>query len=186
MPRISLDPPRTLLVRISEWYSRRQFGKVADPMRAAGHHPRVLVTMSRLEMSVGRWKALDPTLKQFAVMASATRLGCSWCLDFGYWESVTSGASGERLRYVPVWQDHREKFSDLELRVMEYATAMTETEPTVTDEMTEPLIAELGEKAFVELTAMVAVENMRARINDALGLVGQGFSDACEIPPLPR
>lgn len=186
MSRISLDPPQTLLLRLGQWYARRRFGRVPDPVLAAGHHPRVLATTARLEKGVERWKALDPTLKQFAVMASAARVGCSWCLDFGYWESVTSGAPAERLRYVPLWQDHREKFSPLELRVMAYATAMSETEPTVTDEMTEHLITELGEKAFVELTAMVALENMRSRTNAALGLVGQGFSDTCEVPLLPR
>lgn len=155
-------------------------------MLAAGHHSGVLATTAGFELGLGRWKALDPSLKQFAVMASAARIGCSWCLDFGYWESVENGASPERLRYVPMWQEHREKFSGLELRVLEYATAMTETEPTVTDEMTEALIADLGEKAFVELTTMVAVENMRSRVNAALGLVGQGFSDQCEVPPLTR
>ena len=35
---------------------------------------------------------------------------------------------------------------------------------------------------LVELTAIVAVENLRSRINAALGLTAQGFRDQCEIP----
>ncbi|MFF3356919.1 hypothetical protein ACFYWN_30715 [Streptomyces sp. NPDC002917] len=40
----------------------------------------------------------------------------------------------------------------------------------------------LGEKALVELTTMVAVENMRSRAHSALGLTSQGFKDQCEVP----
>ncbi|WP_256461093.1 hypothetical protein [Blastococcus sp. PRF04-17] len=31
MARIPLDPPRTPLYRLVEWYSRRRFGAVAEP-----------------------------------------------------------------------------------------------------------------------------------------------------------
>lgn len=40
----------------------------------------------------------------------------------------------------------------------------------------------LDDAALVELTAMVAVENLRSRTNAALGLTGQGFRDTCEVP----
>ncbi|MFD4829099.1 hypothetical protein ACFWPV_04445 [Streptomyces uncialis] len=46
----------------------------------------------------------------------------------------------------------------------------------------ERLVTRLGEAAFVELTAMVAVENLRSRMNAALGLTSQGFKDSCEVP----
>jgi AhpD family alkylhydroperoxidase len=182
MARISLDPPRTVLFRLGEWYSRRVYGAVLDPGKAYAHHARVLLTTTRLERGVARWNRLDPTLKSLAVMAAAARIGCSWCLDFGYWESHRKGVPATKLRNVPAWRDHAEVYTDLELLVMEYAEAMTETAPTVTDEMTQCLIADLGEPAFVELTAMIAVENLRSRVNSAFGLVGQGFRDRCEIP----
>ena len=43
----------------------------------------------------------------------------------------------------------------------------------------------LGEPALVELTAMVAVENLRSRINSAFGLVSQGFATDCAVPSKP-
>lgn len=185
MARISLDPPRNPVVRVARWYSRRRYGRTMEPLMAMGHHPRALLTGSLFELGVARWKALDPGLKHLAVMVSAARIGCSWCLDFGHWEARELGLPMEKVRYAPVWREHRDLFSDLEQRVMEYAEAMTETEPAVTDEMARGLVRRLGEKAFVELTMMVAVENLRSRINSAFGLVGQGFSDECEVPPLP-
>jgi alkylhydroperoxidase family enzyme len=38
------------------------------------------------------------------------------------------------------------------------------------------------DERLVELTMMVAVENLRSRFNAAAGLTGQGFRDRCEIP----
>ena len=44
MARISLDPPRTALYRLAEWYARRTYGTVLDPLPAMAHNPRVLFT----------------------------------------------------------------------------------------------------------------------------------------------
>ncbi|MEU3711205.1 carboxymuconolactone decarboxylase family protein [Streptomyces catenulae] len=182
MARISLDPPRTLLYRIGAWYSRRRFGAVLEPARALAHHRKVMLTDMRFEMSVARWNKLDPRLKLLAVMAGAHLIGCSWCTDFGYWEAHRHGMPREKLHAVPDWRHHREAFTALEQDVLEYAEAMTETRPTVTDELAARLIGRLGEPAFVELTAIIAVENLRSRMNSAFGLTGQGFSDRCEVP----
>jgi alkylhydroperoxidase family enzyme len=89
----------------------------------------------------------------------------------------------DRISLVPAWRDHVDAFGELELWVMEYAEAMTDTEPTVTDALAGKLLGRLGEPAFVELTAIVAVENLRSRINSALGLTSQGFSDTCAVRP---
>jgi AhpD family alkylhydroperoxidase len=181
MARIPLDPPRTLVYRLTEWYSRRRFGTVADPAAAMGHNPRVLVSNVRHEMSLTRWHAADRTLKDLAVMASAATVGCSWCMDFGYWESTRQGTDPAKLRDVPRWRESS-VHSDLERQVMAYAEAMSATPPAVTDEMVADLRGQLDDAALVELTMMIAVENSRSRFNSALGLTSQGFRDRCEVP----
>ncbi|MEY9849418.1 carboxymuconolactone decarboxylase family protein [Streptacidiphilus sp. MAP5-3] len=185
MARISLTPPRTIVYRIAEWYSKRVYGDVLDPGKVYGHNTKVLLAYAGFERKVAKWKALDPRLTRLAVMAAAARIGCSWCMDFGYWEAHSTGIPQEKLRAVPMWREAREVFTPLELSVLEYADAMTETEPTVTDAMVDGLVKQLGEPAFVELTAVVAVENLRSRVNSAVGLVGQGFKDRCEVPGVP-
>ncbi|WP_448626911.1 carboxymuconolactone decarboxylase family protein [Geodermatophilus sp. URMC 64] len=184
MARISLDPPRTLVNRLVAWYSRRRFGVVADPAAAMGHHPRVLISNARFEMSVEKWHRLDPTLKALAEMASAAAIGCSWCVDFGYWISTNRGVDPVKLRDVPRWRDS-DVYTDLERKVLAYAEAATATPPTVTDDMVADLRRELDDAALVELTMMIAVENERSRFNSALGLTSQGFKDRCEIPEAP-
>jgi alkylhydroperoxidase family enzyme len=181
MARISLDPPRTLVNRLVDAYSRHAYGRVAQPSRAMGHHRAVLVTTARHEMSLARWKQLDETPKALAVMVAAATIGCSWCMDFGYWISAERGVAPAKLRDVPRWRDS-DVYTDLERRVMAYAEAASLTPTTVTDEMVAQLRRDLGEPALVELTMMIAVENQRSRFNSALGLTSQGFRDTCEVP----
>ena len=181
MARISLDPPRTLVYRLTEWYSRRRFGAVADPAAAMGHNMRVLMTDARHEMSLQKWNALDPTLKALAEMTAAVSIGCSWCVDFGYWIATSQGTDPVKMRDVPRWRES-DVYTDLERRVLEYAEAATATPPAVTDEMVAGLREHLDDAALVELTMMIAVENLRSRFNGALGLTSQGFKDRCEIP----
>lgn len=181
MARISLQPPRTLQNRVVSWLTRRMYGAELQPVQAAGHNPRVLRTLNRAELGVQRWNALDPDLKALAVMVSAAQIGCAWCMDFGYWENYRRGMDPAKMREVPRWRDS-DIFTDLERRVMAYAEAMTATPPQVTDEMAADLVRDLGEPALVELTAMVAQENLRSRINSALGLTSQGFTERCEVP----
>ncbi len=182
MPRIPLDPPRTPLYRLAEWYARRTYGVLPDPLPAMGHNMRVLVTDLRLEASVARWNRLDPTVKALAVMASAVSIGCSWCVDFGYWVTTSRGVDPVKMRDVPHWRDSA-VYTDLERQVMAYAEAVTATPPAVTDEMVAGLRRQLDDAQLVELTMMVAVENVRSRFNTALGLTSQGFTDRCELPP---
>jgi AhpD family alkylhydroperoxidase len=181
MARLPLDPPRTLTYRLTEWYSRRRFGAVAEPAAAMAHNPRVLRSNVRTELSVEKWHALDPTLKDLAVMAAAVTVGCSWCVDFGYWTSTSKGVAPAKLRAVPHWRDS-DVFTDSERAVLAYAEAVSTTPPTVTDAMVADLRDRLDDAALVELTMMIAVENQRSRFNSALGLTSQGFSDRCEVP----
>jgi AhpD family alkylhydroperoxidase len=146
-----------------------------------GHNMPVLMTNAIFETSVDRWHRLDPTLKHLAEMAASVTIGCSWCVDFGYWVGVSKGTDPAKLENVPRWRES-DVYTDLERRVLEYAEAATATPPTVTDDLVESLRRDLGEAALVELTMMVAVENQRSRFNSALGLSSQGFKDRCEIP----
>jgi len=184
MARISLDPPRTPFFRLAGWYSRHRYGLVLDPGKALAHQPAVLRAYTRLELSALRWRRADRQLKDLAVGAAAVQIGCSWCMDFGQWELRSHGVAAEKIRAVPGWRESG-AFTELERLVMEYAEAMTATPPRVTDELTARLLAHLDEAQLVEITAMIALENLRSRINTAFGLTSQGFADRCEVPAGP-
>jgi alkylhydroperoxidase family enzyme len=182
MARISLDLPQTLGYRLGARFSRRRYGVMLDPGAAIGHNMQVGRSYAIFELQVERWRQLDRELKDLAVMAAAAAIGCAWCMDFGYWEATVNHAvPAEKVRETANWRGSK-VFSELELLVMEYAEAMTATPPRVTDAMVEALRQHLNEAQLVELTAIIAVENLRSRINSALGLTAQGFKDRCELP----
>ncbi len=178
--RVPLTMPRDLFGRAVVWYSRRVYGDVLDNGLALLHNRPVLKAVVGFERKVEKWSALDPDLKILAEMAAASMIGCSWCLDFGWYLGHSRGLDVSKLAEVPRWRES-DVFTPLERQVLEYAEAMTATPPTVTDELAKQLRETLGNAAFVELTTMVALENERSRMNSALGLTSQGFKDRCEL-----
>ena len=181
MARISLDPPKTLTTRIVQWFSRRRFGTELEPGLAMSHHPKVLRTYARMEMSAEKWSAVSQELKQLAVMAAAATVGCEWCMDFGYWVGITEGIDPPKVRDLSRWRVST-VYSDLERAVIEYAEAASSTPIAVSDDLVARLRDQLRDDQLVELTMMIAIENERARFNASLGLASQGFKDRCEIP----
>jgi alkylhydroperoxidase family enzyme len=179
--RVPMEEPTGLFGWMMSRYSRRTYGDVLDPGLAMWHNKRVLRTVLRFEQGVAKWDRLDPDLKILAEAASAAMIGCSWCMDFGYYVAQSKGLDLAKLSEVPRWREST-VFTERERRVLEYTEAVTATPPQVSDEQAEALRADLGEDGFVELTMMIAVENQRSRFNHALGLTSQGFKDHCELP----
>src|SRR6266700_3720168 len=79
-----------------------------------------------------KWHRCDANLKSFAHMAAAAQIGCSACLDFGYFQAHNEGLDEVKASEVPRWRESP-VFTSLERQVMDYAEAMTETPPRVTD-----------------------------------------------------
>jgi alkylhydroperoxidase family enzyme len=163
--------------------SRKMFGEVPEPVGVAWHNRKAL----NLSFSIGRkmqkMDQCDENLKSFAHMAVASMVGCSFCLDFGYFHAHNEGLDVTKAREVPRWRQS-DVFTSLERSVMEYAEAMTQTPPTVTDELSARLLKALGPAALVELTTVVALANLMARSNVAMGIESQEFSAACDLKPL--
>jgi len=166
-------------------YSKKVLGRVPEPLGVYWHNPPVL----RATMGVGgkaqKWKQCDPELKSFAHMAVAARVGCGWCLDFGYFQAFNEHLDLDKAREVPRWRES-DAFTPLERDVLEYAEAMTDTPPTVDDVLVATLLDSLGEAALIELTAVIALENMSARSNVALGIESEGYADSCELKPMAK
>jgi alkylhydroperoxidase family enzyme len=162
-----------------------QFGAVPEPLEVSWHNPKVAETSMEIGRRAGEWDAVDESLKSFAHMAVAGQVGCSWCLDIGYFQAQNMNLDLTKASQVPRWRD-ASVFTPLERDVLEYAEAMTNTPPTVTDELSARLLDRLGPAAMIELTTYIAFSNFATRTNSVLGITSQGFSDSCEVPLAPR
>jgi 4-carboxymuconolactone decarboxylase len=108
-------------------------------------------------------------------------------MDIGSAVSRGYGVSEEQLRDLAGYKASN-LFSPLEKLVAEYAEAMTRTPVTVSDELFAALQQHLSAAQLVEITAVIAWENFRARFNHACGIEAQGFSEGayCVLPTPPE
>jgi alkylhydroperoxidase family enzyme len=178
--RIQPAPITGVFGVIVKRFSMKLLGEVPEPVGVYFHNRPVLKAFLAVSGKAQKWSACDENLKSFAHMAVAAQVGCSWCLDFGYFHAHNEGLDERKASQVPVWRTS-EIFTPLERDVLEFAEAMTATPPTVTDDQFAGLLEQLGEPAMVELTTYIALANLYARSNVAMGIESQGFSSACEV-----
>ncbi len=164
-------------------FSKKLLGRVPDPLGVYWHNPAVLKATMGMGAKAERWDACDAGLKSLTHMAVAAQIGCSWCLDYAYFKAFNEHLDIDKAREVPRWRDSI-LFTPLERAVLGYAEAMTQTPPTVTDEMVAVLLEQLSEAALVELTAFAALANMNSRGNVALGIESEGYAASCDLKPL--
>ena len=184
--RIEPLPPKRAnpLIRAMYRYAKRRFGEVPEPFAVAAHHPRLLVAYAAHEtMLQSASRKLPTSVRELAVLWTARTIGCSWCVDFGSMLLRLDGLDVERLKDIENYATSP-RFTDDERAAIAYADAMTTDPHTVTDEQVADLRARFGENGVIELTYQIGIENMRARMNTALGITEQGFNsgDACRVP----
>jgi AhpD family alkylhydroperoxidase len=162
-------------------YARKRFGLMPEPFAVARHHRPLFWAGLVSEAAYQRAAtALPVRVRELAVYRTATAVGCSWCVDFGTMLQRLDGLDIDRLRHVDDYASSP-LFDRAERLAIAYADAMTAQPMTVTDEQVAELEAELGRAGVIELTQQIALENMRARSNHALGITDQGFDAVCQV-----
>ncbi|MCV7199605.1 transposase [Mycobacterium angelicum] len=184
-----LSPKRAgLLTRAMYRIAKRRYGQVPEPFTVAAHHSRLLVVGAVHETMLERAsRTLPVSVRELAVLWTARKIGCSWCVDFGSMLQRLDGLDVDRLKFIDDYATSP-LYSDDERVAIAYADAMTVDPHTVTDEQVADLRARFGDDGVFELTYQIGVENMRARMNTALGITEQGFNsgsgsgDSCRVP----
>jgi AhpD family alkylhydroperoxidase len=185
MTHISPLPARGagLFVRFAYWMARRRLGKVPLPLQVMAHHRSVLAAVAGFELSIERASALDPKLKGLADLKAALLVACPFCVDIGSSMAIKHGLTPAQIRDLAEHESSSE-FSPLERMVLDYTVAMSATPSAPQPELFAALERELGRRGIVELTAVIAWENFRARFNHAIGAQSEGFAAVqnCRIP----
>jgi AhpD family alkylhydroperoxidase len=162
---------------------RRWLGREADPVGAAAHNSGILWrTLVSGGVNTRRRSVLPDGLAELVTFVTAVDIGCSWCVDFGasVWER--KGLDPQILREAVNWRTS-DRFDADQRAAFDYAEAVTAQPPQVDDAMVADLRARFGDAGVVELTYLIAFENLASRFNSSLGLSTQGFSsgDACAL-----
>lgn len=92
-----------------------------------------------------------------------------------------AGITEEQLRSLSEYRASN-AFSALEKLVLDYTREMTRTPVDVSEQLFSALRHEFTEAQLVELTAVIAWENYRARFDHAFGIESQNFSENAYCP----
>ena len=184
--RIEPLPPQRagLLTRLMYRYAKRRFGEVPEPFAVYARHAGLLRANAIHETALQKASTKLPAdVRELAVFWTARTIGCSWCVDFGSMLIRLEGLDMQRLKDIDNYATSPH-YTDDERAAIAYADAMTRDPHTVTDEQVADLRRRFGDAGVIELTFQIGVENMRARMNTALGITEQGFNsgDACRVP----
>jgi AhpD family alkylhydroperoxidase len=184
--RIAPLPPKRagLIARAMYRVAKRRYGEVPEPATVTAHHRGLLIAYALHEAMIDRASRTVPvSVRQLAVLWTARAIGCSWCVDFGSMLQRLDGLDSQRLADIENYATSTAFTAD-ERAAIAYADAMTTDPHTVTDEQVTDLRRRFGDAGVIELTYQIGVENMRARMNTALGITEQGFNsgESCRVP----
>lgn len=193
MARISRVPARDagLRTRLIYRFTRSSLGRLAgrepeqiiEPLELYAHVPGLLRGYAKLEQATAQLGRLDKRVKALAELKAATLTQCEYCIDLGSQVSRQWGLSDEELLALPTYRTSP-LFSEVDKLVLDYAVGMSRTPVDVPDELFARLREHFDEDQIVELTHVVAIENLRGRFNLALGVGAAGFSEGmvCAVP----
>ena len=171
-------------IRAAYRYAKRRYGEVPEPFAVSAHHRGLMVAGAIHETVVEKASTkLPANIRELAVFWTARTIGCSWCVDFGSMMIRLDGLDVERLKEIDDYATSP-LYTEDERAAIAYADAMTRDPHTVTEEQVADLRRRFGDAGTFELTYQIGIENMRARMNTALGITEQGFSsgEACRVP----
>ena len=84
----------------------------------------------------------------------------------------------EKIEWLEDWRES-DLFDPRERAALHYAEAVTRSDQTMEDDVFDCLKGFFDEDAIVELTGLIAFQNMSSKFNSALGIPAQGF---CRLP----
>lgn len=159
-------------------WQRRRHGGVLEPTAMWAWRPAPMFGFLALFALLRRRASpLPARLRALAAVRVSQVVGCDFCVDLNGAHFLRDGSAAE-LAELAGWRGAA-RYTDSERLVLEYAEAMTATPPAVGDELMRRLQAVFTPQAIVELTAVLALQNMSARFNHALDTQAHGF---CVLP----
>lgn len=174
---------RNPIVRAAYRATRRQVGRMVDPVAVYAHSPALLAGYGALERATAKAHRVDERLKALAELKAAAMVHCEFCIDIGSSLAREAGVSEDQMLALAHHRDS-EHFDELEKLVLDLAAGMSSTPADVPEELFTALRQRFDERQLLELVNVIALENMRGRFNAAFDMTPAGFSDgmACVRP----
>jgi len=157
----------------------RKYGQVLKPALLWGRVPKLFMAVAALWGVVDRRSSpLDPVLRSLVTVRVSQLNWCRFCVDSNSAMLATRAGSMAKVEALEAWRDSN-LFDAKERAALEYAEAMTDSNRRVTDQLVSRLREFFDEDGIVELTGLIAFQNLSSKFNSALDAPAQGF---CRLP----
>lgn len=179
--RISTKPldRYSWFIRPFFWKQKHKYGQVLVPGMLWGRVPKLFAAVAILYGVLDRKKSpLTPVLRSLVTVRVSQINWCKFCVDINSATLAERSGSVDKVAALAAWQQS-DLFEEKERVVLEYTEAMTDSNKQVTDELMQRLKAHFDDDGVVELTGLIAFQNLSSKFNSALDVAPQGF---CQIP----
>ena len=157
------------------WWRRRRRGTLPEGTRVWARLPRLYLATGLLQRVLERRRgAVEPALRALAGLRVAQLTESVWGVDHYGRVLRDEGAAWEKIRKVGQWPE-TECFGSRERAVLAYAEAMTDSATPVSADIMGSVKRHLDDEALIELTGVIAYQNMTARFHHALDIPPQGL-----------
>lgn len=160
---------------------KHTYGAVLDPGLLWGRSKWVFAAVALLYGALNRKNSpLSGELRSMVTVRVSQINHCEFCVDINGATLQKRGASEDKILALRKWRES-DLFSPLERAALNYTEAVTYTGSDITDPMMAALRQHFDEDTIIELTGMIAFQNLSSKFNAALDIAPQGF---CEVPEL--
>jgi AhpD family alkylhydroperoxidase len=166
-------------IRFFFWKQRHAYGRILDPALLWARSPRVFASVAVLYGALDRASSpLSPVLRSLVTVRVSQINHCAFCVDINSATLEKRGVPMDKIEQLSGWRESV-LFSPEERLALEYAEAMTITLPGASDELRQRLRQTWDDDTIVELTGLIAFQNLSSKFNAALDVPPQGF---CRLP----
>ena len=161
------------------WNQRKKYGAVLQPGLLWGRVPQLFASVALLYGALDRKSSpLSPVLRSLVTVRVSQINWCHFCVDINSATLAKRAGSLDKVENLEHWKES-ELFDDKEKVVLEYTEAVTYSDQQVSDELIERLKVYFDDDGLVELTGLIAFQNLSSKFNNALDVPAQGF---CKVP----
>ena len=161
------------------WNQRRKYGQILDAALLWARVPKLFLAVAALYGVLDRkGSPLEPALRSLLTVRVSQINHCPFCVDINGATLLRRGVSEDKLWALGDWRTSN-LFDARERVALDYAEAITRSDREVDDDLMARLKRHFADDAVIELSALIAFQNMSSKFNAALAVPPQGF---CRLP----
>ena len=162
-------------VRLFLANQRRRYGRELEPARLWARSPLVFSSLALLYGALDRKSSpIEPALRTLITVLVSQVNWCAFCVDINSATGIKRGLTEAHLAALPEFETST-LFDARTKAALAYATAITYTSHQVDADLMTRLKSHFNDDAIIELTALVAFQNLSSKFNSALDVAAQGF-----------